>query len=145
MYKIINFQKARMTLKQAVSETFNKMAFICVTESNYKHVIFKNRIKIDFSYPFTGGIILFFMDDLKKRIVEKIYGKKWIKLSTDIKDDCMVELINAVARNFLSFYFSDEFDKKEFYASIKETNSCYIISIFFNAGELKFKTAVFTD
>ncbi len=145
MNNMINFDRAKMSILLAVTKACNNMAFLDVTESNNENLNFKNRIQFYFFKPFQGNIVLFFMDDLKNRIVENIYGEKALKLSPEMKEDCISEMMNIIAGNFLSLYFGDnEYEKNEV-SHDNGSNSSYLISSFFNAEELKFKIVLFID
>ena len=87
----------------ATKKTFSEMAFVDVTESTrpsdeltYSHIIYQT-----FLEPQRGECALFMPTGCKKMIVENIYGEDWNTLNPDQTDDCLLELCNVLAGNFL--------------------------------------------
>jgi hypothetical protein len=96
-------------LKQAVEMTFMNMAFVDVMEAEEPaEVNFSHIIHISFSSPVEGGMILFLPTACKKMIAENIHGSNWESLSTDEIDDCLLELLNVLAGNFLNIHYGKE-------------------------------------
>lgn len=104
-------EKKRNSINQAVITTFMDMAFIdamprdsCESGS----VEFSHIIHIDFKAPAEGSLILYLPTACKRMIVENIHGSDWLELSADEIDDCLLEVLNVLAGNFLSIYCGAE-------------------------------------
>jgi hypothetical protein len=103
-------QQVTTTVNQAVQKaterTFSDMAFIDVTEANCppQDLDYGQVLYISFITPVVGHMILEIPAACKKLIVENIYGTNWDKLKVREIDDCLLELLNVLAGNFLSEY-----------------------------------------
>ena len=104
-------EKLRNSITEAVITTFMDMAFIdamprdsCESES----VEFSHIIHIDFKAPTEGSLILYLPTACKRMIVENIHGNDWLELSADEIDDCLLEVLNVLAGNFLRNYCGEE-------------------------------------
>jgi CheY-specific phosphatase CheX len=142
--------KIEKALEEAVAQTFSDMAFIdvveavdCMKEINFSHIL-----DISFFKPKEGKIVLFMPSECKKMIVENIYGSDWSKLYDTEIDDCILEILNVLAGNFLNEYYGKEvrhdislpellFDETE----IK--NNKYLIEKFFDAEGTPFKVSIY--
>jgi len=105
-----NIIRIKETLISAVIRTFSDMAFIDVEvlkeipeELTCSHII-----HISLSAPEHGEIALFLPSDCKRMIVENIYGSDWTSLNPTEIDDCLLEILNVLAGNFLTEYFGAE-------------------------------------
>ena len=97
---------AEPALGAAVLKTFSDMAFIDVAPSpvceetiSYSHIL-----SIALRQPVVGGLALYLPSECKRMIVENIYGEEWEQLSGVQIDDCLLELLNVLAGNFLNEY-----------------------------------------
>ncbi len=141
-----NFEKAKRALMLAVTKAFHNQALMNVTQSGFEVIEFKNRIQFDFSNPVNSSIVMFFMDDLKTRIFENVYGKGDADISDAEKDEYMKEMLKDIFKNFLDNYFEGYgFDQENFYPLEKEHSSCYIINGYFNEEGIKLKITVFLE
>ena len=146
MNGLINIEKACISLPLAVSEAFGVMAFLDVIESAPEEYEYRYKIKIDILKPFLLKISFHFMDDLKNKIIDNVYGEEAVRLNEKAKDDCLLELMNVLAGNFMSFYsvagevyeMNLPVTDNEFH----EENYSKIINCYFNAESLKFKVAI---
>jgi chemotaxis protein CheY-P-specific phosphatase CheC len=96
--------KVEDSMVAAVERTFSDMAFldvIGVPEISGK-LKFGNILYISFTEPEEGEIALFLPSECKRRIVENIYGSDWSTLHDTEIDDCLLEMLNVLAGNFLS-------------------------------------------
>lgn len=90
-------------IRDSVIKTFAEMAFLDVISSDacddqtYPGPL----LSISFSYPVHGGMILYLPNECKRRIVEDVFAKNWDDLSVSEIDDCLLELLNVLAGNFL--------------------------------------------
>ncbi len=90
---------------KAVEMTFMDVAFIDVVELEYPEELqFGNIIYVSFYAPVLGGMILHLPRECKKMIVENIHGSNWEALPPNEIDDCLVEVLNVLAGNFLNQY-----------------------------------------
>jgi hypothetical protein len=63
---------------------------------------FGHLLHIAFEQPEKGEIVLFLSVPCKKLIVENIYGRQWDSLEATEIDDCLLELLNVLAGNYLN-------------------------------------------
>ncbi len=102
-------EKLQEAVTSAVGMTFMNMAFVDVMpaedvgELEYSHIL-----HITFSSPLNGGMLLFLPTECKKTIVENVHGSNWESLTTDEIDDCLLELLNVLAGNFLNLYCGND-------------------------------------
>ncbi len=99
-------KKAWKSLAEAAARTFSEMAFIDVTEALKvpETLEYSQIIHISLFEPVKGEIALFLPADCKRMIVENIYGSDWTGLDAAEIDDCLLELLNVLAGNFLIEY-----------------------------------------
>lgn len=99
-------EKAGKSLARAAAKTFSEMAFIDVTEALKvpETLEYSQIIHISLFEPVEGEISLFLPADCKQMIVENIYGSDWSGLQSAEIDDCLLELLNVLAGNFLIEY-----------------------------------------
>lgn len=140
--------ETRSAFAAATIKTFSEMAFIDVTEATkpieeleYSHIIYQS-----FLEPDIGDCALYLPYNCKKTIVENIYGEEWENLNPDQTDDCLLELCNVLAGNYLiHLYGEDErrdmslpqllFDEKTL-----RSGNYRIECFYFLAEEVPFKT-----
>ena len=98
-------EEIKKAVEDAVIKTFAEMAFIDVvpTEEGDVTIDFGPILSISFSYPVHGGFILYLPNECKKQIVEDVFARDWEELSMSEIDDCLLELLNVLAGNFLHF------------------------------------------
>jgi hypothetical protein len=91
-------------LTDSVVTTFADMAFIDVAilpeppaDFDISHVI-----SVSFTDPVAGNLALYLPYECKRQIVENIYGEDWQNLSSTEIDDCLLEILNVLAGNFLN-------------------------------------------
>lgn len=95
--------KVNRALSFAVEKTFAEMAFIdaAPTAQSLTDLSAGQLIHIGFARPVEGQITLYLAASLKRLIVENIFGKSWEETEDDEIDDCLLELLNVLAGNFL--------------------------------------------
>ena len=94
----------RRAMDEAVSVTFADMAFIDVnpvSAAGGEPVEYSHVISISLLSPAAGELSLFFPLECKRKIAENIYAKAWEDLDVQEIDDCLLELLNILAGNFL--------------------------------------------
>ena len=91
------------TLLAATERTFSDMAFVDVTELEQppEDTRYGQVLHIAFTLPVNGQMILYLPTPCKKLLVENIYSRNWEELKTSEIDDCLLELLNVLAGNFL--------------------------------------------
>jgi CheY-specific phosphatase CheX len=96
--------KMREALVTSVMKTLSDMAFIDAVEitNQTNGIIFSHIIHIFFFDPEEGEIALVLPTEAKKLIVENIYGQGWESLQAIEIDDCLLEILNVLAGNFLN-------------------------------------------
>ncbi len=95
-------------LRSAVSLTFADMCFLDVQPAlGEEHPGDGQLLHIAFSAPIRGGMILLLPLDLKRQIVENIHASAWEELNATQIDDCLLELLNVLAGNFLQMLFGE--------------------------------------
>jgi hypothetical protein len=142
----INIEKASISLPLAVSEAFEVMAFMDVIETGPEECEYRYKIKIDILNPLHLKIDFYFMDDLKNKIIENVYGEETVRLNEEAKDDCLLELMNVLAGNFMSFYSGAgeayEMNLPVMDDVLHKQNYSKYISCYFNAEGLNFKVVI---
>ena len=104
-----NNNNIKAALRTAVERTFMDMAFIDVIESEREGAVESSGVLfIAFSHPVNGGMILRLPKACKRMIVENIHAADWEDLSSEEKDDCLLEALNVLAGNFLNIYCGKE-------------------------------------
>lgn len=101
----------------AVIDTFAEMAFIdVIPEQNYDGEIpYTSIMGLEFSSPGRGYLFFYMTKECKKQLVENIYGEDWIKLNDMEIDDCLLEILNVLAGDFLkNLYGKDKKIKMSF-------------------------------
>lgn len=91
-------------LAEAVGATFADMAFMDA-EPESAHPGEPNPgqvIAIEFLQPLSGYLVLHLSAATKQLIIENIHGVDWGSLSGSEVDDCLMELVNILAGNFLA-------------------------------------------
>jgi CheY-specific phosphatase CheX len=99
-------EKREESVVSSVVKTFADMAFIDVVETNEpeEDFHFSQIIHISIFEPGQGDIALYLPSECKKMIVENIYGSDWDSLHATEIDDCLLEILNVLAGNFLKNY-----------------------------------------
>ncbi len=94
-------------ITSAVEQTFINMAFIDVirTESHEISPDVSQLIVIDITRPVRGTILLRLPLALKRQVVETIHAENWDSLNAREIDDCLLEILNVLAGNFLHSLF----------------------------------------
>lgn len=97
-------------LEQAMVVSFAEMAFMDVVDEPAPEddVASGQIVHLDFSHPLSGYVTLYLSAATKQRIVENIHGRGWEDLAGSEVDDCLMELVNIVAGNFLRLMGKDE-------------------------------------
>ena len=144
--------KAKMeeAMVKAAAKTFSDMAFIDANklESLSEDIQFSHIVQISLFKPIEGKIALYLPSECKKMIVENIYGIDWKDLKATDIDDCLLEILNVLAGNFLKRYCGDDvklnislpellFDKEEL------NGSSSFMDIYFDAEGIPFKVSIY--
>ena len=144
----IKKEKILNALFNAVKETFEIMAFLDIEKIKKKKLNqFTNLVAIDIIEPEPGCVILFLPLELKTKIVGNIFNVDIKDLEIKKVDDCLLEILNVIAGNFLKNTYKKTvkyrldipkmlFDKKEM-----EYNNKFL-EIYCNAEDLPFKIGI---
>ena len=137
------------SINASVIKTFSDMAFIDVSSLSglSEKMVYSQILHMTFFEPVEGQIVLFLPSECKRLIVENIYGSDWNELHDPEIDDCLLEILNVLAGNFLTEYCGNDakhdmslpcllFDEKEI--SLSEAPSEY----YFDADGAIFKIAI---
>jgi CheY-specific phosphatase CheX len=82
--------------------TFADMTFMDVLEDEEKTDFEAGQLLfIEFDKPIYGRLFLALPLELKQMIVENIHATSWEELSVSEIDDCLLEVLNVLAGNFL--------------------------------------------
>lgn len=102
--------KIRKSFSDSVIDTFAEMAFIdVIPENDFKDAIIHTSIMgLSFQSPGDGSILFYMTKECKKKLVENIYGEDWITLSDMEIDDCLLEILNVLAGDFLKNLYGKE-------------------------------------
>ncbi|OHD18392.1 MAG: hypothetical protein A2086_05895 [Spirochaetes bacterium GWD1_27_9] len=136
-----------MNVKEALVnstiQTFSDMAFLEVIENfeNNNDSTYQNIVLIEILKPTYGSLYLLLPNELKNMITKNIYGDDFDNLKENDIDDCLLEILNVLAGNFLTSLFGNkaiykielpqvliDFKKREDYNLVK-----------FNAEGIKFE------
>ncbi len=141
--------KVEDSVVAAVERTLSDMAFLDVVEvPDFSGKLrFGHILHISFTEPEEGEIALFLPSECKRRIVENVYGSDWSTLHDTEIDDCLLELLNVLAGNFLSDYYGEavkhnvslpelRFDDSGIFKGNKFTQ------FYFDAEEMPFKVSI---
>lgn len=104
-------EKRKKAIIEGVVKTFGDMAFMEVIDKFDENCMKSDVsciLEIEFSEPENGWLYLFLPKELKKHIVENIYGADWTELTTEQIDDCLLELLNVLAGNYMTAYFGSK-------------------------------------
>lgn len=142
-------EQIKKATQDAVIKTFAEMAFIDAVplEKSEGDVNYGPILSISFSYPVHGGFILYLPNECKQQIVEDVFARPWDELSLSEIDDCLLELLNVLAGNFLHILCGEDikynmnfpevlFDESDI--SPGEDYKTY----YFDAEDILFKTSV---
>jgi CheY-specific phosphatase CheX len=89
-------------IHEATANTFAEMTFLDVLEDEEKQDFEAGQLLyIEFDKPMYGRLLLTMPLELKRMIVENIHAKDWEELSVSEIDDCLLEVLNVLAGNFL--------------------------------------------
>jgi len=103
--------KVRKSFTDSVVETFADMAFIdVIPENDFDGEITHSGIMgLSFKKPGEGSLFFYMTKECKKQLVENIYGEDWFILNDMEIDDCLLEILNVLAGDFLkNLYGKDE-------------------------------------
>ena len=110
----MSFDEAQIkkSFTDSVIDTFAEMAFIdVIPENNYDGEIkYAGIIGIHFHTPGEGTLHFFLTKECKKKLVGNIYGEDWVGLNDLEIDDCLLEILNVLAGEFLKNLYGP--DKK---------------------------------
>jgi CheY-specific phosphatase CheX len=95
--------RIRKSFTDSVIDTFAEMAFIDVIPENHFEgaIDYSSILGLTFQEPGEGSLLFYMTKECKKELVENIYGEKWIDLSDMEIDDCLLEILNVLAGDFL--------------------------------------------
>lgn len=97
-------------LTEAVKKTLSDMAFLDAepVEDDEGITGTSHIIAISYEAPERGSIALMLPLACKRQIVENIYGDEWESLDSEEIDDCLLEMLNVLAGEYLSSRYGRE-------------------------------------
>ena len=95
-------------LDRSVVESLAEMAFVDVIPADPADITVSHVIRIRYNGPDQGELVLHLPHACKRRIAENTYGMDWIQLHDSDIDDCLLELLNVIAGNFIQHHFGAE-------------------------------------
>ncbi|AHC15881.1 chemotaxis protein CheX [Salinispira pacifica] len=100
---MISHDTVKDAMLRAIEETFLNMAFLDVMPSQSREISPKvsQLIYIDITRPVRGMLLLYLPLELKQKIAETIHSGSWEDLTPRQIDDCLLEVLNVLAGNFL--------------------------------------------
>lgn len=147
-YKLDKREIGRVFISSVI-DTFAEMAFVNVISEKKSGIDIKysNILGIDFSEPLGGNLLFYMPKECKKELVENIYGKDWKSLQDEEIDDCLLEILNVLAGDFLKNLFGKEQKiimsiPKIFFDDSFLPEMDHGIEFIFNADGVKFKAQV---
>jgi CheY-specific phosphatase CheX len=101
-----NGMSIEKSIEESMKQTFEAMAFIDVEVDEAAEAEFTagQLMHISFSEPIEGEMVLILSKECKMQVVENIYGKEWTEVDPTAVDDCLLEMLNVIAGNFLNSY-----------------------------------------
>ncbi len=140
----------RAALTAAV-KTFESMAFIDVSQtaavdiSSCGQVFY---IAIAIKAPWRGHLVLYLPEGGKKKILENIYGRDFEDLSETEINDCLLEILNVLAGNFMSLLYGESADFQLGFPKVVLENDSVLqnntepLCLFFDAEGETFKIGI---
>lgn len=97
-------EKIREAMIKAIESVFSEMVFIDTLHIDGKpeDFTFTQILYIDIVSPANGYIIAYLPLELRKTIVETIHSKDWDEMHAIEIDDCLLEMLNVIAGNFMT-------------------------------------------
>ncbi len=97
-------EKIREAMIKAIESVFSEMVFIDTLHFDGKpeDFTFTQILYIDIVSPANGYIIAYIPLELRKTIVETIHSKDWDEMHATEIDDCLLEILNVIAGNFMT-------------------------------------------
>ncbi|WP_020612288.1 chemotaxis protein CheX [Sediminispirochaeta bajacaliforniensis] len=109
METLCTSDRIEKALINAIALTFADMSFLDVQPASDSGELEDGQLlHITFVAPISGGMILMLPLELKRQIVENVHAASWEDLTTAQIDDCLLELLNVLAGNFLQILFGEE-------------------------------------
>ena len=99
--------KIHDSMNEAVMKTFGEMAFIDVIPMSAENVEHSQIMVLEITAPSRGVMFLLMPKECKQNVVENIHGDSWESLNPGQIDDCLLELLNVLGGNFLSYYYGE--------------------------------------
>jgi CheY-specific phosphatase CheX len=94
---------------QAGSETFAEMTFLDVLKDEEESSFTEGQLLyIEIYEPVKGRLIMALPTELKREIVENIHAIDWEELTVSDVDDCLLEVLNVYAGDFVRALFDSE-------------------------------------
>jgi CheY-specific phosphatase CheX len=94
---------------QAIRETFAEMTFLDVLVDEEENDFTEGQLLyLEIYEPVKGRLILVLPTELKREIVENIHATDWEELSVSDVDDCLLEVLNVYAGDFVRALFGKE-------------------------------------
>ncbi len=130
----LDAELAVISLKSAVINTFEDMAFIEIVEDKQiEGVIYPHILSIDIVKPVSVSIYLFLTEELKSRIINNICQDN---VGSNQANDCLLEILNVISGAFLTAYFGKNVDYKmefpQMFVNIPDEEKNYSLILNFN-------------
>lgn len=98
-------QRIKSAMDEAVLTTFTEMAFLDIVPlAESADIDHQQVMTIQLFEPIRGSIQLYMSKEGKQTVVENIHADGWEHLTMEEIDDCLLEILNVLAGNFLSEY-----------------------------------------
>lgn len=97
-------EETREAIVKTVESVFSEMVFIDTLHIDEKpeDFTYTQILYIDIISPVNGYIIAYLPLELRKTIVETIHSTDWDKMHATEIDDCLLEILNVIAGNFMT-------------------------------------------
>ena len=138
-------------LHAAVVKTFAEMAFVDVAAADEHAVVRSSHmLTILLFKPARGELALLLPVGCKRLLVENIYGASWDELADAARDDCLLELLNVLAGNFLNELFGTSVEHslslpEMAYDDARARDTNRFVQLTFDAEEQPFRVALAID
>ena len=141
--------KIRKSFIDSVIDTLAEMAFVDVIQENdYDgEISYSSIMGLNFREPGEGRILFYLTKECKKQLVENIFGEDWVLLSDMEIDDCLLEILNVLAGEFLKNLYGKDHKvnmsfPKLFFDDDVIPMETYPLSFIFNAEGAMFNAKV---
>ena len=138
-------------LQQSVASSFAGMAFLDVVKGRSEDAgPVAQILRIEFSRPVRGILVLFLPLQLKQQIIENALGSDWDSVASDTIDDCLLEMVNIITGNYLRARYGEDSKIELHFPSVlfgedELEDDINYVYYYFDAEGITFKAALYIE